>query len=46
MIRKIKVDGKIMYRVVSHTSGRNMGTYSSRPKAEKRLKQIARFRKK
>jgi hypothetical protein len=23
-----------------------MGTYSSRPKAEKRLKQIARFRKK
>ena len=32
------------YRVVSHKTGRNLGTYSSRALAEGRLKQIQMFK--
>ena len=44
MIRKVKVDGRTRYKVITHQTGRNMGTYSSRKAAEKRLRQIKRFR--
>lgn len=32
------------FRVVSHTTGRNLGTYTSRKKAEVRLKQVQMFK--
>ena len=32
------------WRVVSHTTGRNMGTYKTKKEAEKRLKQIEYFK--
>lgn len=44
MIRKVKVKGKTKYRVITHQTGRNMGTYGSRSAAEKRLGQIRKFR--
>lgn len=44
MIKKVKVEGKTKYRVVTHQTGKNMGTYSTRAAAEKRLAQIKRFR--
>jgi hypothetical protein len=44
MIRKVKVKGKTKYRVITHQTGRNMGTYSTRAQAEKRLSQIKKFR--
>lgn len=44
MIRKVKVGGETKYRVVSHTTGRNLGTYSSKAAAEKRIKQVGRFK--
>lgn len=42
MIKKVK-EG---YRVVSHKTGRNMGTYKKKEDAEERLKQIKRFGRK
>jgi len=39
MIRKVKGG----YRVVSHTSGRNLGTFKSKAAAVKRLGQVKRF---
>ena len=39
MIRKVRGG----YRVLSE-SGRNMGTYQTRPEAEKRLRQIEMFK--
>jgi hypothetical protein len=33
------------YRVVSHTTGKNLGTYSTKAQAEKRLAQVKRFKK-
>jgi hypothetical protein len=39
-IRKVKGG----YRVVSHRTGRNMGTYPTLKQAKKRLGQLARFR--
>lgn len=42
MIRKTK-DG---YKVVSHQTGKSFGTYPTKAGAEKRLKQIKRFKKK
>jgi len=39
MIKKTK-DG---WRVVSHISGKNMGTYDTKKEAQERLKQILRF---
>lgn len=44
MIRKVKVDGKTRFRVITHQTGRNMGTYATREAAKRRLRQIARFR--
>jgi hypothetical protein len=44
MIRKVKVKGKTKYRVITHQTGKNMGTYNTRKGAEKRLRQIKRFR--
>jgi len=44
MIRKVKVDGKTKFRVITHQTGKNMGTYDTRSAAEKRLKQIKRFK--
>jgi len=46
MIKKVKVKGKTMYRIVSHKTGKNLGTFSTRKAAEKHLKHIGRFRKK
>ena len=40
MIRKVKGG----YRVVTHQTGRNMGTYKTKAEAKKRLKQLARYR--
>lgn len=40
MIKKVKTG----YRVVTHQTGRNMGTYRTRAAAERRLAQIARYR--
>jgi hypothetical protein len=40
MIRKVKGG----YRVVTHQTGRNMGTYRTKKAAERRLAQIRRFR--
>lgn len=34
------------YKVVSHTTGRSFGTYPTKKKAEKRLKEIKYFGKK
>lgn len=44
MIRKVKVNGQTRYKVVTHQTGRNMGTYRTRAEAKRRLRQIARFR--
>jgi len=41
MIRKVKGG----FRVVSHRTGRNLGTYKTKKQAQKRLKQLKRFRK-
>lgn len=41
MIRKVKGG----WRVVTHQTGKNMGTYKTKKAAKRRLKQIARFRK-
>jgi len=41
MIRKVKGG----YRVVSHRTGRNLGTYKTKAEAEKRLQQIQAFKK-
>lgn len=41
MIRKVKGG----YRVITHQTGKNMGTYRTKAAARKRLKQIARFRR-
>ena len=40
MIRKVK-DG---YRVITHQTGKNMGTYPTKKAARRRLKQIQRFK--
>jgi hypothetical protein len=40
MIKKVKGG----YRVVSHQTGRNLGTYKTKAQAKKRLKQLARHR--
>lgn len=45
MIRKVKVKGVTKYRVVSHTTGRNLGTFGSKTAAQKRLGQVKRFKK-
>ncbi len=42
MIRKVKAG----YKVVSHTTGRSFGTYTSKAKALKRLRQIEFFKHK
>lgn len=42
MIKKVKGG----YRVVSHTTGRNMGTFKTKQAATRRLQQIKRFKKK
>lgn len=42
MIKKVK-DG---YRVVSHQTGKNFGTYPKKAQAVKRLAQIKKFKKK
>ena len=39
----VQVKGKKKYRVVSE-NGRNLGTYNTRPEAEKRLKQVEIFK--
>jgi hypothetical protein len=44
MIKKVTVNGKTKYRVVTHQTHRNMGTYGTIQQAEKRLKQIKRFK--
>lgn len=41
MIKKL---GKNKWRVVSETTGRNLGTYDSREAAEKRLRQVEYFK--
>jgi len=41
MIKKTKAG----HKVISHTTGRSFGTYSSKKKAKARLKQIRRFSK-
>lgn len=41
MIKKVKGG----YRVITHQTGRNMGTYSTKAQAQRRLNQIKRFRK-
>ena len=41
MIRKVKGG----YRVITHQTGRNMGTYKTKAAAKRRLAQIHRFRK-
>lgn len=43
MIRKVRVKGRVMYRVESHRTGRNMGTYPTREQALKRLRQVKFF---
>lgn len=40
MIRKVKSG----YRVVSHTTGRNMGTFKTKAAAKRRLGQILYFK--
>lgn len=42
MIRRVKGG----FRVVSHRTGKNLGTFSTHNAAEARLKQLKRFRKK
>ena len=44
MIRKIRIKGKVYYRVVSKRTGRNMGTYRKRGLAVRRLEQIEYFK--
>ena len=39
MIRKVKGG----YKVIRHTTGRSFGTYKTKEKAKKRLKQIKMF---
>lgn len=41
MIRRVKGG----YRVVSHQTGRNFGTYRTKAQAQRRLAQIKRFKK-
>ena len=41
MIKKVKAG----YRVVTHQTGRNMGTYPTKSQAQKRLRQIKKFKK-
>lgn len=40
MIRKVKAG----YRVVSHQTGKNFGTYKTKAAAKKRLAQIKKYR--
>lgn len=40
MIRKVKGG----FRVIAHKSGKNMGTFKTKAAAQKRLKQLARYR--
>lgn len=42
MIRRVKSG----YRVVSHRTGRNMGTFKTKAAAKRRLKQLSKFRRK
>lgn len=42
MIRKVKGG----YRVITHQTGKNMGTYKTKAAAQKRLRQIRKYRKK
>jgi len=41
-IRKVKGG----YRVISHRTGKNLGTYPTLKQAKERLRQLARFREK
>jgi len=41
MIRKVK-EG---WRVISHRTGKNLGTYKTKKEAQKRLRQIQAFKK-
>lgn len=49
MIRTVTVDGQKKYRVVSHRTKRNMGTYphtkAGLKRAKRRLEQIQYFKK-
>jgi hypothetical protein len=40
MIRKVKGG----YRIVSHTTGKNLGTFPTKARAQQHLKQIQRFK--
>ena len=42
MIRKVRINGKVRYRVLAET-GRHMGTYDTPEEAEKRLAQVEWF---
>jgi len=44
MIVKVKEKGKVRYRVVTHQTHRNMGTYNTRAGAKKRLGQMKKYR--
>lgn len=41
MIRKVKKG----YRVITHQTGKNMGTYKTKAAAQKRLRQIKKYRR-
>lgn len=41
MIKKVKSG----YRVISHTTGRNMGTYKTKAQAQRRLRQVEYFKR-
>jgi hypothetical protein len=45
MIKKVKVKGETKFRVVTHQTGRNMGTYNTRAQAQARLNHIKKFRR-
>ena len=43
MIRRVRVKGKVRYRVLSE-SGKSMGTYDTRDEADERLAQVEMFK--
>lgn len=44
MITRVRVNGKVKYRIISHQTGKNLGTYNTRAAAQRRLNQIKKFK--
>ena len=44
MIKRVRVNGKYVYRVVSEHTNRNLGTYATMAEAKQRLREVEYFK--